>query len=141
MSPDRMCVWDTKARLATPSEEVIVRADAGQLACLAAINAADSEIQDEVVLKSGVTEAASLSFDLFKDCDSFEKVVAVLYGSHPSVVLFGKMIEYEKIQNAIKRLLADLPMLGRFIAILLEPVSDDHDKPSFLNRAELSVTA
>ena len=45
------------------------------------------------------------------------------------------MTEYDKIQNAIKRLLTDLPMLGRFVAILLEPVSDDDDKPSFLNRA------
>ena len=97
--------------------------------------AADYIIQDEVVLKSGVPEAASLSYDLFKDCDSSEKLVAVLYGSRPNVVLVGEITEYEKIQNAIKRLLADLPMLGRFVAILLEPVSDDDDKPSFLNRA------
>ena len=87
------------------------------------------------MLKSGVTEVASLSFDLFKDCDSSEKLAAVLYGSRPNVVLVGEMTEYEKIQNAIKRLLTDLPMLGRFVAILLEPVSDDDDKPSFLNRA------
>ena len=45
------------------------------------------------------------------------------------------MTEYDKIQNAIKRLLADLPMLGRLVAMLLEPVSDDDDKPLFLNRA------
>ena len=85
--------------------------------------------------ESGVPEAASLSYDLFKDCDSSEKLAAVLYGSRPNVVLVGEMDEYDKIQNAIKRLLADLPMLGRFVAILLEPVSDDDDKPSFLNRA------
>ena len=87
------------------------------------------------MLKSGVTEAASLSFDLFKDCDSFEILAAVLYGRRPNVVLVGEMREYDKIQHAIKRLLTDLPMLGRFVAILLEPVSDDDDKPSFLNRA------
>ena len=130
-----MSVRDTQARLATPGEEVIVPADAGQLACLAAIDDADYIIQDEVVLKSGVTKAASPSFDLFKDCDSSEKLAAVLYGSRPNVVLVGEMTEYEKIQNAITRLLTDLPMLGRFVAILLEPVSDDDDKPSFLNRA------
>ena len=33
LSPDRMSFWDTEARLATPGEEVIVSADAGQLAC------------------------------------------------------------------------------------------------------------
>ena len=58
-----MSVWDTQARLATPGQEVIVPADAGQLACLVAIDDADGIIQDEIVLKSGVTEAASLSFD------------------------------------------------------------------------------
>ena len=126
-----MSVRDTQARLATPGDEVIVPADAGQLACLAAIDDADYIIQDEVVLKSGVTEAASLSFDLFKDCDSSEKLAAVLYGSRPNVVLVGEMTEYEEIQNAIKRLLTDWPMLGRFVAILLEPVSDNDDKPSF----------
>ena len=130
-----MSVRDTQARLATPGDRVIVPADAGQLACLAAIDDADYIIQDEVVLKSGVPEAASLSYDLFKDCDSSEKLAVVLYGSRPNVVLVGEMTEYDKIQNAIKRLLADLPMLGRFVAILLEPVSDDDDRPSFLNRA------
>ena len=130
-----MSVRDTQARLATPGDEVIVLADAGQLACLAAIDDADYIIQDEVVLKSGVPEAASLSYDLFKDCDSSEKLAAVLYRSRPNVVLVGEMTEYDKIQHAIKRLLADLPMLGRFVAILLEPVSDDDDGPSFLNRA------
>ena len=87
------------------------------------------------MLKSGVTEAASLSFDLFKDCDSSEKLAAVPYGSRPNVVLVGEMTEHDKIQNAIKRLLTDLPILGCFVAILLEPVSDDNDKPSFLNGA------
>ena len=135
LSPDRMSVRDTQARLATPGDEVIVPADAGQLACLAAIDDADYIIEDEVVLKSGVPEAASLSYDLFKDCDSSENLAAVLYGSRPNVVLVGEMTEYDKIQHAIKRLLADLPMLGRFVAILLEPVSDDDDRPSFLNRA------
>ena len=130
-----MSVRDTQAHLGTPGDEVIVPADAGQLACLAAIDDADYIIQDEVVLKSGVPEAASLSYDLFKDCDSSEKLAAVLYGSRPNVVLVGEMTEYDKIQNAIKRLLADLPMLGRFVATLLEPVSDDDDRPSFLNRA------
>ena len=130
-----MSVRDTEARLPTPGEEVIIAAHARQLACLVAIDDADYIIQDEVVLKSGVTEAASLSFDLFKDCDSSEKLAAVLYGSRPNVVLVGEMTEYDKIQNAIKRLLADLPMLGRFVAILLEPVSDDDEKPSFLNWA------
>ena len=130
-----MSVRDTQARLATPGEEVIVPADTGQLACLAAIDDAEYIIQHEVVLKSGVPQAASLSYDLFKDSDSFEKLAAVLYGNRPNVVLVGEMTEYEKIQNAIKRLLADLPMLGRFIAILVEPVSDDDDKPSFLNQA------
>ena len=105
-----MSVQDTQARLATPGDEVIVPADAGQLACLAAIDDADYIIQDEVVLKSGVPDAASLSYDLFKDCDSSEKLAAVLYGSRPNVVLVGEMTEYDKIQNAIKRLLADLPM-------------------------------
>ena len=61
-----MSVRDTQARLATPGDEVIVPADIGQLASLAAIDDADYIIQDEVVLKSGVTEAASMSFDLFK---------------------------------------------------------------------------
>ena len=41
LSPDRMSVPDTEARLATPGDEVIVPADAGQLACLAAIDDAD----------------------------------------------------------------------------------------------------
>ena len=127
-----MSVRDTQARLATPGDEVIVPADAGQLACLAAIDDADYIIQDEVVLKSGVLEAASLSYDLFKDCDSSEKLAAVLYGSRPNVVLVGEMTEYDKVQHAIKRLLADLPMLGRFVAILLQPVGDDDDRPSFL---------
>ena len=130
-----MSVRDTQARLATPCEEVTVFANAGQLVCLAAIDDADYIIQDEVVLKSGVTEAASLSFDLFRDYDSSEKLAAVLYGSRANVVLVGEMTEYDKIQNAIKRLLTALPMLGRFVAILLEPVRDDDDKPSFLNRA------
>ena len=114
-----MSVRDTQARLATPGDEVIVPADAGQLACLAAIDDADYIIQYEVVLKSGVTEAASLSFDLFKDCDTSEKLAAVLYGSRPNVVLVGERTEYDKIQRAIKRLLTDLPMLGHFVAILL----------------------
>ena len=57
-----MSVRDTQARLATPGDEVIVPADAGQLACLAAIDDTDYIIQDEVVLKSGVPEAASLSY-------------------------------------------------------------------------------
>ena len=135
LSPDRMSVRDTQARLATPGDAVIVPADAGQLACLAAIDDADYIIQDEVVLKSGVPEAASLSYDLFKDCDSSEKLAAVLYGSRTNVVLVGEMTEYDKIQHAIKRLLADLPMLGRFVVIMLEPVGDDNDRPSFLNRA------
>ena len=126
-----MSVPDTQARLATPGEEVIVPADAGQLVCLAAIDDADYIIQDEVVLKSGVREATSLSYDLFKDCDSSEKLAAVLFGSRPNVVLVGEMTKYQKFQNAIKKLLTDVPMLGRFVAILLEPVSDDHDKPSF----------
>ena len=130
-----MSVWDTQARQATPREEVIVPANAGQLACMAAIDDADYIIQDEVVLTSGVTEAASLSFDLFKDCDSSDKLAAVFYGSRPNLVLVGEMTEYDNIQNAIKRLLTDLPMLGRFIAFLLEPVSDEDDKPSFFNRA------
>ena len=72
---------------------------------------------------------------VFNHCDSSEKLAAVLYGSRPNVVLVGEMTEYAKIQNAIKRLLADLPMLGHFVAILLEPFSDDDAKPSFLNRA------
>ena len=135
LSPDRTSVRDTQARLATPGDEVIVPADADQLACLAAIDDADYIIQDEVVLKSGVPEAASLLYDLFKDCDSSEKLAAVLYGNRPNVVLVGEMTEYDKIQHAIKRPLADLPMLGRFVAILLEPVSDDDGRPSFLNRA------
>ena len=87
------------------------------------------------MLKSGVTQAVSLSFDLFKDCDSSEKLAAVLYGSRPNVVLVGEMTGYEPIQHAIKRRLTDLPVLGRFVAMLLEPFSDDDDKPSFLNRA------
>ena len=119
-----MSVRDTQARLATPGEEVIVPADAGHLTCLAAIDDANDFIQNEVVLKSGVPEAASLSNNLFKDCDSSEKLAAVLYGSRPNVVLVGEITEYDKMQNAIKRLLTDLPMLGRFVAILLEPVSD-----------------
>ena len=45
------------------------------------------------------------------------------------------MTEYDNIQNAIKRLLADLSMLGRFVAMLPEPVNDEDEKPSFLNRA------
>ena len=45
------------------------------------------------------------------------------------------MTEYDKYQGAIKRLLTDLPMLGRFVAILLEPVSDEDGKPSFLSCA------
>ena len=114
-------------------QEVIVFADAGQLTCLAAIDDADYIISDEVVLESGVTEAASLLFDLFKDCDSSEKLAAALYGSRPNVVLVGEMTEYDKIQGAIKRLPTDVPMLGRFVAILLEPVSNEDDKPSFLN--------
>ena len=122
-------IRDIQARLATPGDEVIVPADAGQLACLAAIDDADYIIQDEVVLKSGVAEAASLSYNLFQDCDSPEKLVAVLYGSRPNVVLVGEMTEYDKIQTAIKRLLAELSMLGRFVAILLEPVSDDVGSP------------
>ena len=65
-------------------------ADAGQLACLAAIDDADYIIKDEVVLKSGVAEVASLSFDLFNDCDSSEKLAAVLYGSRPNMVSLGK---------------------------------------------------
>ena len=67
--------------------------------------------------------------------NSSEKLAAVLYGSRPNVVLVAEMSEYEKIQNAIKRLLTDLPMLGRFFAIMPEPVNDADDKPSFLNRA------
>ena len=135
LSLDRMSVRDSPARLAPPSEEAIVSADAGQSTCLAAIDDAHYIIRYEVVLNSGVTKAGSLLFDLFKDCDSSEKLAAVLYGSRPNVVLVGEMIEYDEIQNAIKRLLTDLPMLGRFVAILLDPVSDDDDKPSFLNRA------
>ena len=69
LSPDRMSVRDTQARLATPGDEVIVPANAGQLACLPAIDDADYIIQDEVVLQSGVTEAAFPSFHLFKDCE------------------------------------------------------------------------
>ena len=106
-----MSVQDTQARLATLGEKVIVPADAGRLACLAAIDDPDYIIRDEVVLKSGVTEAASPSFDLFKDCDSSEKLAAVLYGSRPNVVLVGEWTEYDKIQGAIRRLLTDLPML------------------------------
>ena len=45
------------------------------------------------------------------------------------------MTGYDKIQGAIKRLLTDLPMLGLFVAVPLDPVSDEDDKPSFLNRA------
>ena len=92
-----MSVRDTQARLATPGEEVIVSTDAGQLACLVAIDDADYIILDEVVPKSGVTEAASLSFDLFKDCDSSQKLAAVLYGTRPNVVLVGEMTKYDKI--------------------------------------------
>ena len=55
-----MSVRDTQARLATPGDEVIVPADAGQLACLAAIDDADYIIHDEVVLKSGVTDAGAV---------------------------------------------------------------------------------
>ena len=44
------------------------------------------------------------------------------------------MTEYDKVQSAIKRLLSDLPMLGRFVAVLLEPADDSCNKPSFLNR-------
>ena len=84
-----MSVRDTQARLATRREEVIVSADAGKLACLAAIDDADYIIQDEVVLKSGVNAAASLSFDLFNDCDSSENLTAVLYGSRANAVLVG----------------------------------------------------
>ena len=132
-----MSVRDTPARLATPGQEVIVSADARQLACLVAIDDADYIIQDEIVQKSGVTEAASLSLDLFNDCDcdSSQKLASVLCGSRLNVVLVGEMAEYDKLQNAIKRLLTDLPMLGRFVAILLEPVSAEDEKPSFLNRA------
>ena len=79
--------------------------DAGQLVCLAAIDDADYIIQAEIVLKRGVTEAASLSFQLFNDFDLSEKLAAVLYVSRPNVVLVGEMIEYDKVQNAIKRLL------------------------------------
>ena len=70
-----MSVPDTEARLATPGDEVIVPADAGQLACLAAIDDADYIIQDEVVPKSGVPEAASLSYDVFKDCDRLKNLL------------------------------------------------------------------
>ena len=72
---------------------------------------------------------------LFNDCESSEKLLALLYGSCPNVVLDGKMTEYDKVQNAVKRLLTHLPMLGRFVAILLEPVGDEDQKRSFFNRA------
>ena len=45
-------------------------ADPGELACLAALDDVDHIIQDEIVLKRGVTEAASLSYSLFDDCSS-----------------------------------------------------------------------
>ena len=96
---------------------------------------ADYIIQDEVVLKSGVTEGASLVFDLFKDCDSSEKLAAVLYGSRPHVELVEEMTEDDKIQGAIKRLRTDLPMPGRFVAILLELVGDQDEKPAFRHPA------
>ena len=44
----------------------------------------DYIIHDEIVMKRGVTEAASLSFELFNDCDSSEKLAAVFYGSRPN---------------------------------------------------------
>ena len=110
-------------------------ANAGKLACLAVVDDAYYIFQVEIVLKSGVTEAASLSFDLFNDCNSSEKLAAGLYGNGPNVVLVGEMTEYDKIKNAIQQLLSDLLMLGRFVAILLEPVTDEDKKPSFLSRA------
>ena len=58
-------------------------ANAGQLACLAAIDNADYIIPDEIVLKHGVTNDASLSFKLFDDCDSSEKLAAVLLRQSP----------------------------------------------------------
>ena len=104
-----MSVRDTQARLATPGEEVIVPADAGQLACLAAIDDADYIIQDEVVLKSGVPEDASLSYDLFKDYDSSEKLAAVLYGSRPNVVLVGEMTDMTKSKMQLRDCLLICP--------------------------------
>ena len=58
---------------------------------LATIDDARYIIHDEVVLKSGVREAAYLSFDLFKDCDLSEKIAAVLYGGCPNGVLVVEM--------------------------------------------------
>ena len=68
-------------------------ADAGQLACLAALDDADYIIQGQIVPKRGVTEATSLSYALFEDCDWSQKLYAVLYGSRPNVVLVGDMAE------------------------------------------------
>ena len=104
-----MSVRDTQSRLATPGEEVIIPADAGQLACLAAIDDAGYIIQYEVVLKSGVPEATSLSYDLFKDCDSSEKLAAVFYGSRRNVVLVGEMTRYDKCKMQLRDCLLICP--------------------------------
>ena len=85
-----MSVRDTQARLPTPGDEVIVPADAGQLACLAAIDDADYIIQDEVVLKSGVPEAASLSYDLFKAATRLKNLPPSFTAVAPMLYSLGK---------------------------------------------------
>ena len=130
-----MSGWDTTARPATPGTPVFTPLDSGQLACLGSIDAGFI-FQDKVVLRSGMTNTASLSFSLFDECDTADKLSAVLYASRPNVVLVGIMSEYDRLPDAMKRLATELLALGKFVAVLMEPVDDSMGQAaSFLSTA------
>ena len=75
-SHNQMSVRDTTARLAMPGNPAFNPSDFGQLACLGSIEDGDVVIQDKLVLRSGLADAAPLSFSLFDDYDIADKLSA-----------------------------------------------------------------
>ena len=69
--------------MATQWELVIIPTYFGQLTCLWSIDAVDYIIENEVPRRQVPIDASSLSFSVLTDCDSAEKLAAILYGHEP----------------------------------------------------------
>ena len=80
-------------------------------------------------LHQGLPNSLSVTFAVFGECDSADKLTTILYGNCPNydnnAILVGVMTDCNQLQQAMCRLVADVALWGRLIAILLVPITDD----------------
>ena len=80
----------------------------------------------------GVAYTRGGGYSIFKDGDTPDELsVVFLDGSRPGVVLMGIVTEFDQLQDAMKRVTAEVPALGKLWAVLLEPADNSESMGSF----------